>query len=73
MTFRYIVYASGIRLLFKMGEARSGEVIWSSYTNDPRLGLAYDTVPEINSEDGDFEDEADSLEQFLEKHIERFL
>ena len=72
MTFRYIVYPSCLCRLYKMVNAIAGEVIWSSCDNDLFIGRE-ETAPCVITRDGDFEGEADSLEQFIEKHIEKFL
>lgn len=73
MRFRYLVYESGIKLLFEMSGPRAGKVIWSSLDNDARLGGVYTVVPKARLGDGDFESDADSLEDLVETHIEKFL
>lgn len=71
MKFRYVVYPGGVCRVYKMND-RFGEIVWSSFSTDPYIGLQ-ERPPAVITRDGDFEDEADSLEQFIEKHIEKFL
>lgn len=73
MTFRYIVYASDIRMLFKMSSDRRGELVWSSRGNESFFDETDFIVPPVFIEDGDFQEDAESLEKFIEQNLEKFL